>query len=293
MSRINKQLNPENDNLFHLGFNTKIHNLEEMFGDVRVVCMGGSAHRMEIFAHYIMKILGHKLPTGLKLEDMTCKAHRYSFYKIGPVISVNHGMGMPSMSILLHEMIKLVTYAKCKDPIFIRMGTSGGLGIKPGTVVVTDNAFNESLENHYDFVVLGERVPRPAVFDKNLINYILDCHSTKDHFEVIKGGTMGTNDFYEAQGRTDGAVCEYTEEQKIMFLKKVQGKGIKNIEMESTLFAALTKYAGIRAATICVTFIDRLEGDKVSVTHDEKIELESRPQLIVGRLIKKILKIEE
>lgn len=201
-------------------------------------------------------------------------------------------MGMPSMSILLHEMIKLVNYAKCKDPIFIRMGTSGGLGVAPGTVVVTDNAFNEFLENNYEFVVLGKTVPRPAVFDMNLVNLLLECHLPEDHFEMIRGGTMCTDDFYEAQGRTDGAICDHTEEEKMAFLRKVQAKGIKNIEMESTMFAALTKYAGIRAATICVTFIDRLKGDKVEITHEAKIEWESRPQLVVGRFIKKLLDVK-
>lgn len=199
-------------------------------------------------------------------------------------------MGMPSMSILLHEMIKLVTYAECKDPVFIRMGTSGGLGIEPGTVVVTENAFNEMLQNTYEFIILGKRVPRPAVFDENVISSILDCHLPEDHFDIIKGGTMGTNDFYEAQGRTDGAVCDFSEEERMKFLRKVQEKGIKNIEMESTLFAAITKHTGIRAATICVTFIDRLKGDKVTVSSNEKLELESRPQLVVGRFIKNLLK---
>lgn len=214
-----------------------------------------------------------------------------SEFQIGPVISVNHGMGMPSMSILLHEMIKLVTYAKCKDPIFIRLGTSGGLGIEPGTVVITDIAFNELLENQHEFAILGKRVPRPAVFDENLINLILECHLPEDHFDMIKGGTMSTNDFYEAQGRTDGAVCDHTEEDKMTFLTKMVGKGIKNIEMEATMFAALTKYAGIRSATVCVTFIDRLKGDTVSMTHEKKVEFESRPQLVVGRFIKTLLKV--
>ncbi len=38
---------------------------------------------------------------------------------------------------------------------------------------------------------------------------------------------------------------------------------MKNIEMEATCFAALTHKAGIRAAIVCVTFLDRLEGDQV------------------------------
>lgn len=39
-----------------------------------------------------------------------------------------HGMGTPSLSILLHELFKLIHYAGCKDVTFFRLGTSGGIG---------------------------------------------------------------------------------------------------------------------------------------------------------------------
>lgn len=61
-------------------------------------------------------------------------------FKVGPVLSVSHGMGVPSLSILLHELIKLMWHAKVQDPIFFRIGTCGGIGLEPGTVVVTDKA---------------------------------------------------------------------------------------------------------------------------------------------------------
>lgn len=35
--------------------------------------------------------------------------------------------------------------------------------------------------------------------------------------------------------------------------------------MEATVFAALTKITGIKAADICVTLIDRLQGDQVRI----------------------------
>lgn len=35
------------------------------------------------------------------------------------------------------------------------------------------------------------------------------------------------------------------------------------MEMESLAFAALTHHAGIRAAVICVTLLNRLNGDQV------------------------------
>lgn len=42
-----------------------------------------------------------------------------------------HGMGIPSISIMLHELIKLLYHAKCSDITIIRIGTSGGIGISP------------------------------------------------------------------------------------------------------------------------------------------------------------------
>lgn len=45
------------------------------------------------------------------------------------VIKFQHGMGVPSMSVMLHEVFKLLTYAQCgKDVKFFRLGTSGGIG---------------------------------------------------------------------------------------------------------------------------------------------------------------------
>ena len=65
---------------------------------------------------------------------------RYSLFKVGPVLSVSHGIGGPSISIMLHEVTKLLMYAGVSlgSVSFIRIGTSGGLGVPPGSVVVSD-----------------------------------------------------------------------------------------------------------------------------------------------------------
>lgn len=44
----------------------------------------------------------------------------------------------------------------------------------------------------------------------------------------------------------------------------LSSKGVVNIEMESTIFAALTYHAGIKAAVVCVALLNRLNGDQVS-----------------------------
>lgn len=64
-------------------------------------------------------------------------------------------MGVPSIGILLHEVIKLMYHAKCKDPVFIRLGTCGGVGIEGGTVVVSDEAVDGLLRNTYEMVSLA------------------------------------------------------------------------------------------------------------------------------------------
>lgn len=65
------------------------------------------------------------------------------------------------------------------------------------------------------------------------------------------------------QGRTDGAFCEYTEEDKMEYLKMLHEKGVRNIEMEGTVFAAHTYHAGIKSAVVNVALLNRLEGDQV------------------------------
>ena len=68
----------EEDVLYHLGLSTGTHDLVEMFGDIKFVCMGGTPHRMEKFAHYIMKEIGYKLAPGTCLMDISKPSHRYN-----------------------------------------------------------------------------------------------------------------------------------------------------------------------------------------------------------------------
>lgn len=71
-------------------------------------------------------------------------------YKVKNVICVSHGMGMPSLSILLHEMYKLLYYAgslsKCT---LIRSGTCCGIGVASGTVAITTESCDTELNHFY------------------------------------------------------------------------------------------------------------------------------------------------
>jgi uridine phosphorylase len=73
------------------------------------------------------------------------------------------------------------------------------------------------------------------------------------------------------------------------FLHQVRDQNIINMEMESLAFAALTHHAGIRAAVICVTLLNRLHGDQVASSKEVLNEWQNLPQELVARYIKKHL----
>ncbi|CAB3376869.1 Hypothetical predicted protein [Cloeon dipterum] len=279
----------DQDILYHLALGSGSHDLVEMFGDVKFVCMGGTPKRMEQFAYYIMEQIGHKLPAGTTLQDISKYSYRYSMYKVGPVLSISHGMGIPSVGILLHEVIKLMYHAKVKDPIFFRIGTCGGIGLEGGTVVISEEAVDGLLRPYLELPVLGKLVQRTAKLDKRLARDLKSMAEPSQLFETVTGKTMCTYDFYEGQGRLDGAFCEFTEQEKLEYMEQVHKAGVANIEMESLSFAALTHHAGIKSAVVCVALLDRLKGDQVLAPHEVLEEWQERPQKLVARYIKNYL----
>lgn len=111
--------------------------------------------------------------------------------------------------------------------------------------------------------VLGKLVKRPAKLDRQLARDLKALAHRDDPYDTVIGKTMCTYDFYEGQGRLDGAFCELTENEKMEYLNKLHSAGVVNIEMESLAFAALTHLAGIQSAVVCVALLDRFKGDQV------------------------------
>lgn len=73
------------------------------------------------------------------------------------------------------------------------------------------------------------------------------------------------------------------------YLEKCRDFGVVNIEMEATIFSALTHHAGIKAAIVCVALLNRLNGDQVCAPKEVMLEWQKRPQILVARFIKKRL----
>ena len=283
----------KDDVLYHLALSSETHDFKEMFNDVKVVCFGGSPTRMKAFAEVLVKDLNIKIPAGQKLDNIARGSDRYVLYKVGPVLSVSHGMGIPSLSIVFHEIVKLVYHAKCKDVLFFRIGTSGGLGLEPGSVVITEEAVDGLLQPYLEVPTLGVIRRHPSKLDHELANELLSLANPQiDNYKTVKGKTMCTTDFYEGQARLDGAYCDYTEKDKMAFLQKVYSAGVCNIEMESLCFAAYCHRAGIPSAVVCTTLLDRLKGDQITSPHEVMEEWQLRPQKLVIQFIKKRLQLE-
>jgi len=251
--------------------------------------MGGSPDRAMTFGNKVAEELGIKTPEGG--AQTIGKTERCNMCKVGPVLSISHGMGMPSLSIFLHEVTKLLEYAGCTDVKFIRIGTSGGVGVEGGTVVITEDAINEKLQPEHTKVMLGKDYTFPTQLDRQLAQDIL---AARGNVKAVMGNTMGTHDFYEGQGRSDGALKPpYTREERMEFLHKAHDEaGVRNIEMESTEFAAFFHRAGIPAAIVCTALLNRLDGDQVKATPAELAQYSDNAQTVVINYIRKQLEAQ-
>ncbi|XP_039380408.1 uridine phosphorylase 1 [Mauremys reevesii] len=278
----------KDDILYHFALGTGTHDFPALFGDVKFVCVGGSPSRMKAFITYIAEELGLG-SVGADYPNICAGTDRYAMYKVGPILSVSHGMGIPSIAIMLHELIKLLYHSKCSNVTIIRIGTSGGIGLEPGSVVITSQSVDATFKPQFEQVILGKTVIRSTNLDDQLAKELMQCSKEINEFNTVIGNTMCTLDFYEGQARLDGAICLYAEEEKLQYLKAAYDAGVRNIEMESSVFAAICNLSGVRAAVVCVTLLNRLEGDQISSSHDVLVEYQQRPQKLVGHFIKKCL----
>ena len=257
------------DFLYHFGFTSQ--QKSAMFQDVKFVLMGGKASRMQTVAEQAARqlgIAGQPQPIG----DTT----RFSLYKVGPIIAVNHGVGMGSMGLVLDEITKLLARAQATNVTFIRMGSSGGVGVTPGTIVVTQQGLDAELRPFYRCVDCGEAYEWDTAFDPRVVAHFQQFAVSASKHPVVLGSTVGTHDFYRAQGRRDGAISQSSAQKREAFLQKAAELGVKNFEMEGLLFAGFLNqvFKGSsprRFLLVCTTFLDRLKGDQVVQEDADKL----------------------
>merc|ERR550532_1904756 len=142
-----------------------------------------------------------------------------------------------------------------------------------------------TLEPEYELIELGERRRYPARLDDGVAEGLF-CAAERLGIPSVKGTTVGTDDFYEGQGRLDGALqTSYTEEDKMKFLCKAYEAGVRNIEMEAPAFGSFCLQAGIRGAIICCSIVNRLKGDQIESTPAQLGQFAVDSQRVVAQFI--------
>lgn len=260
--------------------------MDEQFEEV----MAGRKDLLDVMSH-VQDWVAHEagLPRTIGKEE------RYWMYKVdtpaGGVISVNHHMGMPTHSILLHEVTKLLHHVgadRVERPFeYARLGTSGGLGIEGGDIVVARRGLDPSGQARYRLFSLGEEYEFPTEFDPALRERVMACREAVSA-RVLEGDTVACNDFYIEQGRLDGAFnMAGSEAAKIAYLQRLHGMGARNMEMESAGFAAFTQHMGIPSTCIATALLNRLHGDQVKATGAELAAYSDGPQQLYIEYLKR------
>ncbi|CAG5117990.1 unnamed protein product [Candidula unifasciata] len=280
----------DSDYLFHLDIPLNDSEIVSKFHNVKFVCIGGTANRMEKLALHLGQEINFQ-PTGNSRFDYSFTNERYSGFKVGPVFCVSHGIGTPSLSVMLHELFKLLQKASCCDVTLIRIGTCGGIGISPGTVVISTGALTSGFEPFYTTSSLGKTLKLPTSVDMNLVNSLQGCRRDEDGFQVVLGKTYCTEDFYQGQGRLDGSFCDYSKADQDAFLRKLYDLEVRNIEMESAAVLAMAHKVGIRAAVVCSVIVDRLQAELPTESRDNLQAFQNNAIVLVGRHIRQRLNL--
>ncbi len=251
------------DVYYHFGVSSGDALLERMRG-VRAVVLAGSGERIEEFAKRWSAI-----NAGAEILEFP-KTDRFVARYCADVLFSSHGMGMPSASIAVQELMRMVFFLKrgdltaIDDVFWARVGTSGGVGLPAGTVVVTTEALMVDLRPY-------------RLLNGGIGEYWFDCHFPRDIVDailaanssttipVVTGKTVAANEFFLEQFRLDGAIRMETAESKRSWLDWIHEQGVRNIEMEGALLAAYLNHWGFsKFAMICATLLNRLEGDQVT-----------------------------
>ena len=234
--------------------------------DVKAVIMAGSGGRIKEFAQR-----WSELNSGSEIVAFPKEDRFVTRYTAG-VLFASHGMGMPSASIALQELLRMVFFLKAGDldamdeVFWCRVGTSGGVGLPGGTVVVSSEGLMADLKPYRLLNGGTGEYWFDGRFPTATSQAIIAANEHTD-FEIVAAKTVAGNEFFLEQFRLDGAICLETPETKMGWLRWLHDNGVANIEMEGAMLAGYLNWWGFsQFAMICCTLLNRLEGDQVTAT---------------------------
>lgn len=160
-------------------------------------------------------------------------------YKGVPVSVQGTGMGIPSISIYVHELIH--TYGVKK---LIRVGTCGGMheSLNLRDVVIAQGASTDSSIVHQTF---GGAINFSMLADFDLLSKAVDC-AKKLNLPVKVGNILSTDIFYNDYSSAEGT---FTANGLTLDKKMIQ-HGILAVEMETAALYLLASAAQVQALGI-------------------------------------------
>ena len=285
--RINPLLESSSAELYLSPLKLSLSNsIIEKFKNIKFVCLHGSYFRAFEFAK---KVAGEIYKIDQTYFDPINLSNSSNFkcYVIGSVLSISHGMGNPSILTILDNVSKIMYKAKNFDVKYIRLGTSGGLGVPAGTVIITESAYRTDLKKGFELFPLGKRVMYDTDMNQSLNKEIIQSQPEKLNFDLYIGNTIAADDFYQAQARTDGIINpNFNQEEKFLYFKKIRDLKIINFEMESTALASFCLRAEIPATMVTSTIINRMESDQPMATKEQMIGYINNSQSVVINYLK-------
>lgn len=189
-----------------------------------------------------------------------------------PILSTTSGMGAPSLSIMVNELIQLGVET------VIRVGTSGSIqpDVKVGDVVITSGSLCVQGAAH-------DIAPRdyPAHADP-FVSVALANSAKEQGKNYHLGITASVDTFYEGQGRVSGANPNLMRSHQGL-VDEYQQLNVLNFEMEAgTLFKMASVY-GFKAGCVCAIIAERVESENV-VMETKNAAVDSAISVAVGAL---------
>ena len=179
-----------------------------------------------------------------------------------PVLSCTSGMGAPSMSIVVNELIQVGVET------VIRIGTSGSIQdhVKVGSVVISAGGVARQGAAR-DIAPEGY----PAVADPFLTVALADAAVALDVPHHV-GLTASTDTFYEGQERSESSANPHLLRRLRGLTDELRDANVLNFEMEAATLFLMGQVYGFRTAAVCGIIAQR--------TEDEDIDLDGKARAV-------------
>ncbi|MDA8018517.1 MAG: nucleoside phosphorylase [Thermoanaerobaculia bacterium] len=170
-----------------------------------------------------------------------------------PVLSCTSGMGAPSLSIVVNELVQVGIRT------VIRIGTCGSIQehVGAGDVVVTSGALVRQ-GAAADLAPPGY----PAVADPFLTVALAEAAETLDIRHHV-GLTASVDTFYEGQERTDSSANPFLLRRHVGMIDEYRHLHVLNFEMEAATLLTMSQVYGFVAGCICGVVAQRTEAETV------------------------------